>query len=342
MIPSRHSSPIRPTWAFPSPANSASALVLLILCAFTTVGLAAPPVAKAQWKRDDARGELWAIIDGKPAFCYRYGDQIDLPHFHPINSPAGKAMTVQQTEPYPHHRAFWFGDKVALKGQRAVETYGALYSGVKGTDGKHAPPFRDGVRHVAFDKLTAEGDTARARIRLLWFMDRTTPLLDEERLVRVRALGHGEYLIDVTFTVTAAYGDVAFTSDDVHYAWPYLRLNSEHAVPGGARITASSGPVSEAPSTKLVADWVDYSATTGGTNCGLAMFSHDDNAKPHRWLTRAYGTFGPRRIDARSGKPFTLAKGESLTRRVGLLVHTGDVETGHVAERYDRYVRGDL
>ncbi len=105
---------------------------------------------------------------------------------------------------------------------------------------------------------------------------------------------------------------------------------------------ADSGPVTEARSTKVVANWIDYSNTTGDKNAGLTMFSHDDNAKPHRWLTRDYGTFGPRRIDAKSGKQFTLAEGRSMTRRVGILVHTGDVESGQVAKRYAQYVGGEL
>jgi len=178
-------------------------------------------------------------------------------------------------------------------------------------------------------------------MKLLWFMDNDTPVLDETRKMRVHSLGKGEYLVDVAFTVSAAYGDVEFSSDDVHYAWPYLRLNSEFAVPGGATMIADSGPVTEARSTKVVANWIDYSHPADGKNCGLAMFSHDDNAKPHRWLTRDYGCFGPRRIDAKSGKPFVLARGESMTCRVGVLVHRGDVVTGQVAERYRAYVRDE-
>ena len=83
-------------------------------------------------------------------------------------------------------------------------------------------------------------------MKLLWYMDNDTPVLDETRKMRVRSLGKGEYFIDVKFTVTASYGDVEFSSDDVHYAWPYLRLNSEFAVPGGAKMIADSGPVTEA------------------------------------------------------------------------------------------------
>ena len=308
--------------------------------------VALPPCVAAEsaikFRRDDGRGEFWVDVDGAQAFCYRYGEKHDLPHFFPINSPDGQSMTVQQTEPYPHHRSFWFGDRVSLKGQRKVATYNALYSGIKNEDGTYAAPFKDGVRQVSFDNITTNGDVGEVRMKLLWHMDNDTPVLDETRKMRVRSLGKAEYLIDVEFTVTATYGDVEFSSDDVHYAWPYLRLNSEFAVPGGAKMIADSGPVTEARSTKVVANWIDYSNPAGDKNCGLAMFSHDDNAKPHRWLTRDYGCFGPRRIDAKSGKPFVLAKGESMKRRIGVLVHRGDVETGRVAERYSAYIRNEL
>ena len=64
------------------------------------------------------------------------------------------------------------------------------------------------------------------------------------------------------------------------------------------------------------------------------------DGREHRWLTREYGTFGPRRPDDRSGKPFTLKKGESITQRVGVLVHNGDAGGGRVRERYKKYVKG--
>jgi len=42
----------------------------------------------------------------------------------------------------------------------------------------------------------------------------------------------------------------------------------------------------------------------------------------------------------RSGKPFILKKGESISQRVAVLVHRGDVETGWVADRYARFIAG--
>jgi len=297
-----------------------------------------------RFMHNDADGELWVLIDGRKAICYRYGNDVDLPHFYPVLSPDGQPMTVQRTEPYPHHRSFWFADRVQLANRRPLSTYMAYYSGVKKKDARgttiYVSPFRDGVRHLAFSNERAGGDEAEIEMKLLWYMDRKTPVLDERRLVRVRSLGSGEYFIDITFIVTAGYGQVRFCSDATHYAWPYIRMGGPFAVPGGAKVTTSHGPPGKPRENNFICDWVDYSNSDKGA--GLAMFSHRSNPRPHGWLIRDYGTFGPRRIAERNGKPFVLAERQSLQRRVGILVHRGNAQTGKVAERYRQYISGDL
>jgi len=320
---------------------SASVGALIVVCgSLALAGGAEGTKPRIALKQDDDAGQLAVRIDGKEAFVYQYGKDVDLPHYYPVRSPAGDSMTVQKTKPYPHHRSFWFADKVKLGDGRPVNTYGALYTEVKGGD---APTrFRDGVRHL--ETIVNEQSDSQLVLtkKLLWYMDHDKPVLDEGRKMRVVALGDGEYFLDVTFTVTAGYGDVTFTSDAVHYAWPYVRMNGEFNVQGGGRIVNSEGGVDQKGTNGKVARWVDYSNTTGEKNAGLAIFSHPNNPQPHKWLTRDYGCFGPRRVDGRSGKPFTLEKGRSLERRVGVLVHRGDVETGRVAQRYEQYARGGL
>jgi len=85
--------------------------------------------------------------------------------------------------------------------------------------------------------------------------------------------------------------------------------------------------------------WIDYSNTVDGRAEGLAVFQYPDG-KEHCWLTREYGTFGPRRPDEKSGKKFVVKKGGKITQRVGILVHAGDVTSGQVAERYRQYIGG--
>ncbi len=310
-----------------------------------SVGGIHPDAPSIELKRDKQKGCLSVIIEGRTALVYRYVDWLDLPHYWPLNSPSGKNMLVQQTDPYPHHRSFWFADTVRLEHGREVSTYNALYSGQKiGTNAKtgeaiFGPPFKDHVRHRSFSRLQSEEGKAEIVSRLIWEMDGTTPLLDEERALLVFALGGGEYLLDLTFVLTATYGDVEFVSDDVHYAWPYLRMQTRFSGEKGGILTSDTGQTGQEDTNMLFARWIDYSNIVEGISEGLAVFQWPDE-QGHRWLTREYGCFGPRRPDVRSGKPFVLKQGESLSQRVGVLVHKGDVKDGRVAQRYQDYIAG--
>ena len=113
---------------------------------------AASPRADAQPRivvaNDERAGRLSVAVDGAEALVYRYGRDVCFPRFYPIWSPSGKAMTVQEAPPYPHHQSFWFADTVELQGHRRASFYGALYSRVNKKDPQS--PFRDQIVHKAF------------------------------------------------------------------------------------------------------------------------------------------------------------------------------------------------
>jgi hypothetical protein len=288
---------------------------------------------------DEPAGRMTVLIGGREALVYQFGDSLDLPHYWPMRSPSGKNMLVQKTEPYPHHRSFWFADTVRPEGgDRDVSFYNALYGGVKTESGAYVPPFRDRIRHASFSRIEARNGLAHIETELVWEMDGGRPVLDERRRLVVHSLGAGEYLLDLTWTLTASLGDVLFTSDDVHYAWPFLRLDTAFSGEKGGKLTSDTGASGQEATNMKPALWIDYSNTVGGIPEGVAVFQWPDG-REHRWLTREYGTFGPRRPDDRSGKPFTLKEGESITQRVGVLVHNGDAGGGRVRERYKKYVK---
>lgn len=292
-------------------------------------------------RNDQASGCLSISVDGAEAFVYRYDRQHGFPRFYPIWSPSGKAMTVEEAPPFPHHQSFWFADTVQLEGHCKASFYSAIYSRIDKKDPKS--PFKDQIVHVALlpEKPTGT-DQAEIGMKLVWQIDQAVPVLDQQQRVRIVALGEGQYFLDITYRVAASYGDVHFVSDAVHYAWPFVRMHPQFSVLQGGQITNSEGGINQKGTCNLEARWVDYSSTIRGVAEGLAIFSHPQNEYPHKWLTRDYGTFGPRRPDAQSGKPFTLAKGQSLERRVGVLVHRGDVKSAEVAKRYQQYVEGKL
>ena len=313
-------------------------LVSICLCTILAAGsLVDPP--QIELRRDDEAGRLRVLIDGREILAYQYIHWLDLPHYCPLNTPSGKNILVQQTEPYPHHRAFWFADTIRLNGEREVSTYNALYSGQKIGRNAYGPPFRDRIRHLDFTRCESNDSRAVIDTELVWEMDGDRPVLEERRHLVVHALGKGEYLLDMVFELNASFGDVHFVSDDVHYAWPYLRLHPRFSGENGGTITSSSGATGQEATNMKVARWIDYSNTVEDTTEGIAVFQWPDGQE-HRWLTREYGTFGPRRPDAKSGNPFTLKKGDSILQRVGILVHAGNVKTGRVAKRYKQYVKG--
>jgi len=314
----------------------------IVLIGCLGAALAAPGVrgpSEIELRRDDTAGRLQVVIDGREALVYQYAEDLDLPHYWPMNSPSGRNMLVQQTEPYPHHRSFWFADTVRLNGGRDVSLYNALYTGKETAPKTYGPPFRDHIRHLEFTRLESRDNRAVIDASLVWEMDGRQPILEERRHAIVYALGNGEYLLDLTFTLIATAGDVDFISDNVHYAWPYLRLQTQWSGEKGGRIAADTGAIGQEATNLKAALWIDYSNTVDSESAGVAVFQWPDGQE-HRWLTREYGCFGPRRPDDRSGKPFTLKKGDSIIQRVGVLVHRGDVKSGRVAERYRQYLEG--
>lgn len=322
--------------------SGSALLVMMFVCGAESTAWSAELGRSIEFKRNDDKGQLQILIRGKEALVYCYGKELDLPHFYPVRSPSGKSMTVQQTEPFPHHRSFWFADTVQIAGQRQASFYNALYSGV-GDRQNPQPPFRDRVRHIDFTPQSSGTQEAAIGMRLLWEMDDgKIPVLDEVRDLRVVVLGDGEYFLDLRFQLTAGYADVTFRSDAVHYAWPFIRLNADFNAEGGGIIVNSEGQSTQAGTNLKVAKWLDFSRSGTPDAEGLAMFSHPSNEQPHVWLTRDYGCIGPRRVEARSGKPFTLKQGESIATRVGVLIHQGDVKSGRVAERYEDYAAGRL
>jgi hypothetical protein len=312
----------------------------LLHAGFALSGRQGPP-PRIEFDRNDKAGRLDVSISGRPVFSYQYSPVHDLPHYWPLNAPSGRNLLVQQTRPYPHHRAFWFADTVRLRGERPASFYNALYTGqVIGADA-WGPPFRERIRHVEFTRMEPGQDEAYIAAILVWEMDGGRPVLDEARRMGIHALGSGEYLLDITFVLTASYGDVEFVSDAVHYAWPYLRMHPSFSGEGGGTLITDAGVTGQETTDMQVALWIDYFNTIDGQTEGVAVFQWPDG-KDHRWLTREYGCFGPRRPDARSGIPFTLKEGASLQQRVGVLVHRGDVGSGRVASRYRRYVSGSV
>ena len=296
---------------------------------------------------DAEKGVTTIAVDGKAVVVYRHGEDVDLPYFYPWNSPSGRNMVVDITDPFPHHRAFWVSESnVLLEGEaKPFSNYMAVYSGVKKPEVSKWPvaPYGQRSKHVAFANVQSTKKTLEFDETILWLAGESK-IADELRHYRFTALENGEYFLDFSFKIVAAYGKLTIKCDLTHYAWPYIRMNETFNVETGkGTITNSEAQVGQGATDQKPAVWVDYSAPTpDGKMEGLACFQHPSQTEPVTWLTRDYGCWGPNRPASRHNTTFEIPKGENLVQRVGLLIHNGDVKTGKIAERYKAYCEGKL
>jgi hypothetical protein len=280
--------------------------------------------------------------------AYEHGPDFAIPHFFPLTSPSGKPLITQHPEPYPHHRALWITDRVQLEGGPDVDFYHHWKNYVD-TDNPELGHLHV-IRHDKVASAEVVDGVAQVEARLTWVtnvLDEQgaategggTAVLDQVVALRVRDLGGGESLCDLTWTLTASHGPVHFKSDWVHYGWPYLRIDPAFSGEAGGVILSNTGARGQAETNEQYARWIDYSNEVEGVAEGVSVFivPGPDGELP-KWLTREYGTFGPRRVDALSGTKFVLAKGESISGRAGIFVHSGDGSTAPIGDRYNEYL----
>lgn len=313
-------------------STPALALALVLLAS----GCAVSPARVLVLARDDDQGCVTVRCRDHDIVGWCYRSDLAIPHWYPLRSPSGKDLVIEHPDPYPHHRAMWIADKVQLGDGPIVDYYHCFKNQVDPDDAGKG--YTAAIRQLDLPVCELRDGKAVIHSRLQWSTE-STPVLDDERTMVVTPLPDDEALLDLTVTLRASYGPVTFHSDAVHYAWPYLRVHPQFSVEHGGRLIDDVGRSGQAATNDRYANWMDYSNTVDGVTEGVAVFLPQDG-QWHKWLTRDYGCFGPRRPDAESGTRFSLAKGESLAGRVRIFVHRGDVHDGRVAERYRDYVEG--
>jgi hypothetical protein len=158
----------------------------------------------------------------------------------------------------------------------------------------------------------------------------------------VRFMTRGEdVVVDWTITLTAANGPVTFAKDlkQAKEGAFVCRVAQELSHAKGdapEMILDSKGNRGEKLAREAGAPWVDYTGTIGGKKVGIAIMNHPTSFRyPSDWHVRAYGLFAANPWIIKGEN--TLQKGESITLKWRVYVHTGDAEAGKVADVFAGY-----
>lgn len=292
-------------------------------------------------KRDDA-DIVDVLIEDKLFTSYHYGADYKKPFLWPVNSAGGIGVTrdfpmeVGDTprfaRDHPHHKSFY-----------------TAYGEVNGVD-LWAEGTRSG-RQVADEVTFGSGDAyGWIRSKNTWRDVDGNALVTETREYRFYATPEKGRLFDARVTLSADHGEVRLT-DTKEGGIVSARMRPELSY-AKANITNAHGDTGEAQTWGKPSPWCDFSGEleVGGWR-GLAIFDHPANFRhPTSWHVRNYGLMGANAFgysyfnekDYNKGLipengDHTIAPGEALSFQYRIFVHSGNVETAKVADRYADY-----
>ena len=258
-------------------------------------------------------------VDGKLFTHYKFAASQKYPYFWPVNGPAsGKSITTETSQPYPHHHSLFFGCDRVNGGnywQQGNERGQIVSAGPK--------IIRASGKHVAFiDKC-------------FWQQPGKEPIILDLRRVIISAPSKDLRFIDFEITLEPL--------TDIHILKTNHSLFSARVVPelsvkaGGTLINAE-GKTTEKGTWGIPSAWCDYSGTRDGISEGLAILQHPANRWfPCKWFTRDYGFFSPTPMNWLQDGRLDLPKGEKLTLRYRVIVHTGNADTANIGKLFEAY-----
>ncbi|HHX72918.1 MAG TPA: hypothetical protein GX701_08360 [Clostridiales bacterium] len=280
-----------------------------------TVARATSP-GTAQSRQTD-RG-VSVYLDGRQFAEYYTKTDLAKPYFGPFYDQFGTQVTRLdfETKEHPHHRSLW----ISHGDVNGVDTWNEP----KGKNGfirnKKLYDFVNGGAYTAF---TAENQ---------WTTHEGEPLLDETTRYKVYQMPDAASLFDVEITLTAAYDDV--TLGATKEAGPLaIRMAENLKVQNTGTMVSGHGGINEDEIWMKRAPFVDYYGTENGHVCGIAVLDHPSNEGfPTYWHARNYGLMAVNNFYVPG--PRKLAKGEQMSWRFRIVVHSGDTKTADIAGRF--------
>jgi hypothetical protein len=309
--------------------------------------LAAAPLAAQVNITQRGVERIQVEIAGHPFTDFFIGPETNKPYLHPLRSASGKIVTrgypmekiPGETHDHPHHRGLWFSHG---------DVNGFDFWGNEGRGGKFGRIVLDKVNGVSGGKESGVIDAS-----FLWQDPSGNPLLSEARRMTFYAQPDIR-MIDFDITLTARdkvkFGDTKEGTFALRLASAFEepRPDAPAQPKRTGHMVDSQGRTGEKQIWGKRADWVDYYGEVDGEPLGIAMFDNPANPRhPTSWHARGYGLFAANIFglhdfenDKSKDGSLTLEPGQTLRFRYRLVIHSGDVQSGGIARRYQDYAGG--
>lgn len=281
-------------------------ICLLFACAASSAELAATQEGT----------QVDVTIDGKLFTSYKFADSQKYPYLWPVLGPtSGKSVTTETSEPYPHHHSLFFGCDRVNGGNYWQDT------------NERGQILSQGPKIVE-----AKGDKVIITDECLWKQPGKEPVIRDTRKITISAPAADHRLIDFEITLNPL---VDVHVQKTNHSLFSGRMAPELSVLSGGTLVNAEGAKSEAGTYEVASAWCDYFGTRDGVTEGMAILQHPSNKWfPSKWFTRDYGFFSPTPL---FWEDLQLPKGQPLTLKYRVVVHSGDTQAADIAGKFVEY-----
>ncbi|MFC2113463.1 PmoA family protein [Bacteroidota bacterium] len=291
-------------------------IYLIILSLFISAGRSQ---AQSQITAEGVGDKIEIRIDGNLFTNYILSEYEKYPFFFPVNGPSSASVTSMRNALYPHHSSLFFGcDKVngGNYWQEELET-GQIV------------PLRADIIESGGDKVVIENEN-------IWKRPGAMSPVKDFRIITVTVPSADMYQIDIDITMEMLLDVTILTTNHSLFSG---RMDPDLAVINGGTMVNAEGDMGEKGTFGQRSAWMDYHGDRMGKIEGMAILQHPTNEWfPSPWFTRDYGFFSPTPMNwPENGESTVFKKGQKLTLRYRVLVHTGDHNEAGIAQQFEKY-----
>ncbi len=292
--------------------------ILVLVLPFLMV-LAGMSIAQSKITAEKVGDKIEIRINGNLLTNYILSEHEKYPFFYPVNGPSKASVTSMRNANYPHHSSLFFGCDRVNGGNYWQE----------GLERGQIVSLRADIVETGGEKVVIENEN-------IWKRPGAMSPIKDFRTITVTAPSKDMYQIDFDITMEMLL-DV--TINKTNHSLFSGRMDPDLAVTNGGTMVNAEGETGEKGTFGKRSAWMDYHGERMGKMEGMAILQHPSNEWfPAPWFTRDYGFFSPTPMYwPENEKNTILKKGETITLRYRVLVHTGDHKEAKIAEQFEKY-----
>ncbi len=170
----------------------------------------------------------------------------------------------------------------------------------------------------------------------IWTRPGADAPVKDKRKITVTAPTKDKFYLDFDITMEM-FMDV--TIEKTNHSLFSGRVDPDLAVTNGGTMINAEGETDEKGTFGKRSAWMDYNGKRMGGTEGIAILQHPSNRWfPAPWFTRDYGFFSPTPMYwPKNDKETSLKKGDKITLRYRVIVHSGDEKNAGIASEFERY-----